>query len=38
VPNFIADIMVACSVLCILIGLLLCKYKIRFNFSSKVAN
>ena len=33
VPNFIADIMVASSVLCILIGLLLCKYRIRFNSS-----
>lgn len=40
VPNFIADILVATSVLCILIGLLLCKYKIKFNLTAakKVTN
>jgi simple sugar transport system permease protein len=36
VPNFIADIMVATSVLSILIGLLLCKYKIKLHSSKKL--
>lgn len=31
VPSYIADIMVAASVLCVLIGLMLCQYRLRAN-------